>query len=380
MADEMVLDAPVLDAVDDVQDEVIDDAPVEDLPEDGEVAAVESEVKEDWRKVPANLKEFFKTPEGKAAKDAWYERGAFKEKFPEGIKQVDAVMSFLDEHGGKESLLTSLGELKGQAEELSGIQQAFAAGDPKILDRFIQDAPEGFAKMAPIMAQKWAEVDPEGWQASMSGVMAATMQQHGIGPFIERMALQLEFGKTAEVSQALQQLKEWAGGFQQRASAPVAAKSQPDARMNEREQQLNQRDEQMFNSDMNRDIDSFRNTTISKQLETFFSRRPKDEDAKGLAIDNVTSQVIKRMSADKDFQKSLNSLTAKRDKDGAMRLIKSRETAAILEIAPKVGRTIFGQPAVAKPTTTPTRTPPVARPVVQTDPKKALLNEMFSRS
>ena len=45
---------------------------------------------------------------------------------------------------------------------------------------------------------------------------------------------------------------------------------------------------------------------------------------------------------------SVGAFYARRDKEGALKLIKSRETAAIGEIAPKVGRMIFGNPGAAK--------------------------------
>jgi len=69
-----------------------------------------------------------------------------------------------------------------------------------------------------------------------------------------------------------------------------------------------------------------------------------------------------------DFQRKLDGLYRSRDKDGAMRLIKSRETQAIKDIAPKVGRTIYGSPAAAKPA--PKLVANVAKPTSQTPMKR----------
>lgn len=349
MADELgaVLEAPeVTDAV--VDDQIVDTGV--DAVDAVDLAATKEETPGDWRKVPENLKTFFKTPEGKAAKDAWFERNAYKEKFPDGIKQVNELTSFLEEHGGKDGLATALGELKGKAEEFDGLMEQIESGDPAIIAAL---SAETVSKLGPVMADQWAKSDPEGWGAAMSGVMAATIVQNGVPMFLEKMGMLLEFGKTEDVSKMIAQLKGWAGEFAEKASAPRTNQvtGQPD-RFAAREQELNQREQQAFTNEMKRDVDSFRSPLITKELDTFFKRRPNDNDAKDLAISTVRSQVIERMSADKDFQKALNALTARKDREGAIRLIKSRETSAITEIAPKVGRMIFGNPGAiqqAKP-------------------------------
>jgi hypothetical protein len=342
-----VLEAP------EVIDEVVEQEGAV-TPEEGVEIEAPVEGKEetpgDWRKVPAELKEFFKTPAGKAAKDAWFERNAYKEKFPEGIKQVNELTAFLDEHGGREGLTAALGELTGKAAELDGITAKMASGDPSLVTDL---PPETISKLAPVMAQQWQQADPEGWSAAMSGVMAATINSNGVPMFLEKMGMLLEFGKVDDAVAMLTQLKGWAGGFAEKAAAPRTEQKQQPDKFAEREQQLNQREERIFFNDIKREADeTFRTPTITKELESFFKRRPNDGDAKQLAISNVLSQVAERMKADQDYQNSLNALTSRKDRAGAIKLLKSRETAAITEIAPKVGRMIFGNPGpVAVPKT-----------------------------
>lgn len=372
-----VLEAPeVIDEVVEREGEVtqeVDDAPIEP-------SEAKEETQTDWRKVPPELKEFFKTPAGKAAKDAWFERNAYKEKFPEGIKQVNELTAFLDEHGGREGLTTALGELTGKAAELDGIAAKMQSGDPSLISDLVQNSPEGFAKLAPVVAQEWARVDPEGWGAAMSGVMAATINSNGVPLFLEKMGMLLEFGKVEDATAMLTQLKGWANGFAEKAAAPRTQQTngQPD-KLSQREQELNQREQQAFTNDMKRDVDSFRSPLITKELDSFFKRRPNDSEAKDLAISTVRSQVVERMAADKDFQSKLNALTARKDRDGAMRLIKSRETAAITEIAPKVGRMIFGNPGPVKVEAKPAPTPIRPKVEAKVDPRDAVMNRIFGR-
>jgi hypothetical protein len=342
MAEEL---GAVLDTTD--VDLAADDQAVDTAVEDAVVEVPEVKEEGDWRKVPENLKTFFKTVEGKAAKDAWFERNAYKEKFPEGIKQVNELTSFLDEHGGREGLTTALGELTGKAAELDGITSKMQSGDPSLITDFAQNSPEGFAKIAPVVAEQWAKVDPEGWGAAMSGVMAATIANNGVPMFLEKMGMLLEFGKTEDAIKMLGDLKGWAGSFGQKAAAPRTEMKQQAAKDDgraafEREKQ------DFFISKIRDEADAtFRTPAIAKELESFIKRRPNDADAKDLAISTVRSQVLERMKADAGYQKSLTAFTSRGDKEGAMKLLKSREAAAIAEIAPKVGRMIFGNPGAA---------------------------------
>ena len=335
MADEAVLDAPELEIAEPLEQ-------VEPQEEKLETeAAPEAEV--DWRKVPANLREFFKTPEGKAAKDAWYERNAFKEKLPGGVKELEGVLGFLNEHGGQESLVAALGELKGQAEELSQLNELAAKGDPRIIDALAGASSESFPQLAAAMNQKWAQADPDGWGNAMSGVMAATIQQAGIPMFLERMGMLLEFGKTDDVRAAIAQLNTWSQSFGQKAQAPVQRTQQPN-KLDAREQELNNREQTAFKSDVEASIDGVRTPAITKELEPFFKRRPGDEESKSEAIALVAGKVKAQLDADKDYVKTRDGFLARKDKAGYMKYVQSRESAVITKIAPNVGRLIFGNP------------------------------------
>jgi hypothetical protein len=338
----------VLDATD-VTEPIVEDGaePIEPVEPAEPAGEVKEETPGDWRKVPENLKAFFKTAEGKAAKDAWFERNAYKEKFPEGIKQVNELTAFLDEHGGREGLTTALGELTGKAAELDGIASKMASGDPSLITDFAQNSPDGFAKIAPVVAEQWAKVDPEGWGAAMSGVMAATIASNGVPMFLEKMGMLLEFGKTEDAMKMLGDLKGWAGSFGQKAVAPRTEMKQQ-ASKDDGRAAFEKEKQDFFISKIRDEADAtFRTPMIAKELESFAKRRPNDTEAKDLAISTVRSQVMERMKADSGYQKSLTAFTSRGDKEGAMKLLKSREAAAIAEIAPKVGRMIFGNPGAA---------------------------------
>lgn len=338
-----VLDAP------EVTDEVVEqvapegaEAPVEGV----EPVTPEVEVKGDERTMPQWIRNLKATDPiaFKAAKADFFGKRSLDEKLKDF--DLDGTKGWLEENGGREAIVASLSELQGKAAEFDGIMQKVENGELPDL------SPEAITKLGPVMAQQWAQHDHEGWSAAMSGVFAQTIADNGVPMFLEKMGMLLEFGKVEDVAKMVQDLKGWANGFAQKANAPRAPRTQqePD-KFAAREQELNQREQQAFNGEMQRSVESFRAPLISKELESFAKRRPNDTEAKELAVSTVASQVVQRLKADQKYQDSLNALWARKDKAGALKLIQSRETAAITEIAPKVGRMIFGNPgpaAVAK--------------------------------
>lgn len=343
-----VLDAPEVTNADEVVEQ-----PNEVQPEEGSEEVVQQEAqpepKGDERVLPQWIRNL-KTVDPQAFKDAkatFFSKRTLDEKLKDF--DLDGTKSFLEQYGGREGLSATLNELQGKAESLDGIITKLESADPSLVADLVQTSPEGFVQLAPVIDQQWQQADPEGWAAHVSGIFAATIQQNGIPSFLDRLDMMLEFGKADDARAMIQKLKDWAGGFAERAQAPrQAPQSKGVDKLAEREQAIAQREAQVFTEDVKRDVTSFRDPLITKELETYFSRRPKDNDARELAISTVRSQVVERMRGDKDFQNALNAFTARRDKEGALRLIKSRETAAIQEIAPKVGRMIFGNPATAK--------------------------------
>lgn len=337
-----VLDAPEVSSADEVVEQVSEAQP--EATEQRETTE-QPEVKGDERVLPQWIRNLKATdPAGfKEAKGQFFGKRTLDEKLKDF--DLDGIKGFLEEHGGRDGLTTVLGELKGKAEQYDGLLEKIEAGNREVLADI---PPESLAKLAPAVAEEWSKVDPEGWGAAMSGIIASTIQANGVPMFLERMGMMLEFGKTEDAVKMLDQLKGWAGSFTEKAQAPRTTQAKQPDKLSEREQALAKRESEVFMEDLRRDVDGFREPLIMQELDSYFKRRPNDGDAKEMAIDRVRADVIKRMSADEDFRKARTALLARKDKEGALRLIKSRETVAIKEIAPKVGRAVFGGPPAGK--------------------------------
>jgi hypothetical protein len=380
VSDEAVLDAPVLDATEPVVDETpsIESEAVPEIPE----SPVTEEVKGDERVLPQWIRNL-KTTDPAAFKEA---KGIFfgKRSIDEKLKDfdVDKTRAFLEEHGGQDGILQNLTEMRGKAEELDGVYDALKSGNAaELLKEVAETWPEAIPQLGKQAVDRWAQVDPEGWQHAMSQVMAATISQSGVPMFLERMGMMLEFGKTEEVAKAIADLKQWTGSFAQAKAPERTASRQPDNKLSEREQAISQRENAIFTQDVQRDVDSFRSPLITQELKDFIANAPADAEKKQLAEEKVIAEVQKRMAADKDLQKKLDGFWQRRDRDGFLRLAKSREATLIKDIAPKVGRTIYGSPKAAAPAPVQRTLTPIRPAVPQrgVDPRDAVMQRILSR-
>lgn len=368
MSDDLALDAPVLDD-DQIQDEPIEGEGAEERPESDATDQQQTDDAEgDGRTVPAYIKALKDVdPERyrklkadyftkKSEIDSWESR--FKAFGDDGIKEVDAVIGLLAEHGGREGIVSTLGELSSKATELDGINAAIANGDPELVKEIAELHPESFGRLAEATINQWAQTHPEDYSRVMSGIVASTIQGSGIPMFLERMGMYLEMGKTQELAQAIQQLQQWSGSFGQ-AAAKQPAQTQPRTeQVSQREAAISQREQKIYSDNYLGKLDAQRKPMIEEALKDYIAMRPDAGGTKDRAIKAAIESVEMMLGKDQQFVRAVQAFHAKGDAEGALRLVKSRESRVIAEIAKTVGEDFYGKLAPK----------PAAKPAVQAKP------------
>lgn len=365
MLDDLALDAPVLDDV--VDDQILDDAVegegAEERPEDETAAALDTKepegderrISQKWRELKATHPELFKEYKGLR-----FGKEALESKLKDF--DLDGVKSWLEEKGGRESLETAFAEMETKASELDAIYEAVASGNPDLPKELAELHPEGFGKLAEATLNQWAQTNPEDYGRVMSGIMASTLQSSGVPMFLERMAMYLEVGKTAEVGQAIQQMQQWAGAFGQAAAKPAQAPPKTD-QVAQREQALSQREQKIYSENYLGKLEAQRRPMIEDALKDYKAMRPESAGTHERALRAAIESVEQTLSKDQQFVRAVQAFHAKGDAEGALRLVRSRESRVVAEIAKAVGEDFYGKlGAKTGVRTTPRPTPvPTAR-------------------
>lgn len=313
--------------------------PVEGIEPDAE------EVAGDGRVIPQQYRDLFK--QDKTLKAMFFANREFMQQFPEGPNQAKEVMSIIAEIGGREGI----DSLKGEARELKQIDAMLANGDPQAIERFAKQSPEGFAKLAPEVMNKWYAVDPEGCNRTLCGVIANTFRSGNFETNLFLAGKMLEVGKPEEALNILKGMQEWARSFSTEASKPAAIKEKPNTDMDRRAQELDQRESQMWTENLTRSIVAARDPMIAKELEPFIKGRQLSETKREILQEAILKRASATMNADAAFTKSWNALIARKDTDGALKLSKSKMGEILPQMVAKVAREILGSPVAKKPAT-----------------------------
>lgn len=357
MADELVLDAPVLDEVEDqIQDEPIEGEGAEDRPEGDTTEEVAQETEGDGRKLPQWIRDLKATsPEAyKQAKGVFFGKDALDAKLKDF--DLDGIKSWLEEKGGRESLETAFTEMEAKASELDGINEAIASGSPDLPREIADLHPETFPQLATATLNVFAEKHPEDYTRVMSGIMSATLQSSGIPMFLEKMAMYLEVGKTDQLPAMIQQLKEWTGSFGQAAAKQPQTPQKTDV-VSQREQSVAQKERQIYTDNYLAKLDTQRKPMIEDALKDYIAQRPDSPGTKDRAIKAAIESIESTLGKDQQFIKAVQAFHAKGDAEGALRLVKSREAKVLESVAKAVGEDFYGKlgPKVTPKPATPQR-------------------------
>jgi hypothetical protein len=291
----------------------------------------------------------------KEAKSIFFGKRAIEDKLKDF--DLEGIKTWLSEAGGREGIAQRIESLEESSLQLNQINQAIQSGDTALIGEMAAAAPQHLPAFAQQAMLEWNQRDPDGYSRTVAGMLHSAIVQSGVPEFLDRMALMLQYNDTKGFGDAIKHLKEWSGSYQQYAqAAPQRGVSGPQTQISERERQLQEREDRIFKDDFARTLEGFRTPLLTQELKDYIAVRP---EAKDLALQQLAQAVEEHLSRDQAYVTKLTSLYNARDKEGAMRLIRSREAVAIKELAPKIGRMIFGAPkAAATPAAAPKVKPP----------------------
>jgi hypothetical protein len=209
MADEALLDAPEVDAVDtDVQ---LDDSSADSTASD-DSTQVDTDVQthDDTAPVISDANGQLKLSETARAeldrikaenprlaremRAALFDRQTLLAKVPGGVKEALATIEAYEAEGGSEAVQQVKAEL-GQWKDLDA---DFQAGKPEFVRDIAAGNPEAFLKAAPAVMSKFAEMAPDHYSHEVSKVFAADMAANDV--LLNMRLLQREIGMLPEAS------------------------------------------------------------------------------------------------------------------------------------------------------------------------------------
>ena len=296
----------------------------------------------------------------KQLKELFFNQKALKEAFPGGVQEVLKLKETYEGLGTPEQIQ----EVQQAAQTLDEIDTKWMAADPSFIDELVTLNPESFKKLTPVALTKFAQVDPEGYQRVMSGILSTTLAQAKMGDQLYLINYALSKGDTAEAQSLIKGIVDWIGNLDKAAKAPAPEQAKPDAEFEQRQQKLEERETEIFNRDLATDYNPWRNQQIDAALRKVANGTKIDGERREIFDNRVVLELVKMHPP--DFQENWTRLYAQGNKENLLKYAKGVDSANIVKAVAKVHALLFpGGSPKPKPPLPPGNQPPNSKPAEQ---------------
>lgn len=337
------------------------------------VPQAKPEVKVDGRALPQSVRNMMtelQKSDPKAhgfLKDVLFRDRAITQEFPGGLDEAKKMKA--DMAAISQEFPDGFDGVREQITSWNGIDEAWNAADPKVIDVWADMNPESFSKLMPTAMNKLAKTDPEGYQRYGANLILGTLQSAGINHSLNFLGRLVNSGDKEGATSVLKEITDWVSMIDQTAkSQPKAPEAQPDTG---RVSELEQREAKIWASETAGEINPYRSTLIRKEAQQYLPKGIQLDDETFEAIDaQVQRNADKLLMADPNFVKKFGAYSEARDSAGLVAFVKQK----LQDIMPSQGgkpgpvekavKLFFRQApaAVARvaPKATPSGTPPAA--------------------
>ncbi|MDE2099607.1 MAG: hypothetical protein KGL39_20310 [Patescibacteria group bacterium] len=281
--------------------------------------------------------------------------GELDREFPGGLNEVRELRDQVEEFGG----ITGIQEKLDSLQEMDGLAQQFMSADPAFVDDLIQSSPEAFSALAPVVFQKFAETNPDGFGAYIGRIVYANMQAAEI-PLVMMRLNDLVADKPQAI-EALKQLNVYLGGFRDLASKALpefkgAKSSTP------KNDDLSKREEALRSKEWQAERDSLHKGIVNTEYKRALAGRTPNSEEKAQILELFTGRAT--TAANRLFpgwqQKAQRYINAN-DKAGYLRYMETIYRRIVPEaVSSAVSSTMRGKATSTKKPATPAR--PAVKP------------------
>lgn len=128
----------------------------------------------------------------------------YEQQFPT-VREAREVRALLDSVGGREGVQ----KMQATLSDIEQIDQALAIGDPSIVDRMWDEAPDGMPKIMPALLDKFAQTKPQEYAKFIAPRSIGYLDQSGFSQAFDRMVQLYDTGKTEDAQSIRNELIQW---------------------------------------------------------------------------------------------------------------------------------------------------------------------------
>lgn len=153
---------------------------------------------------------------------------AYEKHFPT-VREASEVKALVDTFGGREGLA----QVQTTLSNLQQIDQQLEAGDPAVVKRMWDEAPQGMAKLAPVIFSELEKANPQEYAKAVAPHAIKFLDTEGFPEAFDQMVQLYREGKTKEADQLQARMAQWV--TKQRTGTTQEAKVDPRVEQLQRE-------------------------------------------------------------------------------------------------------------------------------------------------
>jgi len=251
-----------------------------------------------------------------------FERAYYKVANVDKLGSTQDLQSFketIEAHGG----LEGIAEMAEEVEASRQLEDGFKAGDPKIIDGWAKDYPDGFKKLLLPAFDRLESMDSQAWEQQAGTVSTKFLTKFGVFDAVGQLGAALKDNKPEEairlyndlVSKVLKPMQTLA---QKAASDPLAADRQ---KIEEQRQELLTREQKMFYGTVRTDVNTQVTGLINKELNTVLNGKKLDVNLGNRVRKAINEELATKTNSNPIYSRQYKAMMAGADKDKAVKFI-----------------------------------------------------------
>lgn len=334
-----VVDQPVeqevqTDAVETPADQVETEQPIgDDRPQGEQEQAQEQEqpaepgkyAPKDVVKTLRELREQFpeKAAHLRDANDALFQRDRYREQF-KTVEEAAQTKTRLEALGGWDGIRAH----QANTARLEEMNQLADTGDPRFVDAWAKEAPEGMAKAAPHFLSTFQKVNPQAFTQALQPYVRGALADSGVLHLMSRMATFMENGNTERAQEEAAGIMNWVRQIERMEADAKNVRESPEiARAREAEQKASQLQSQALNQRIDGEVKPWADEQIGKAMTDLLKAHNLTAEAKKGFVNEVHLRIQQALAADPSYQANIRALRATGDVSKIARYVKGEAQA-----------------------------------------------------
>lgn len=231
--------------------------------------------------------------------------------------ELTALKEAVELHGGIEAIE----EMKQEVEAARLLDSGFEKGDPKIIEGFVRDFPDGFKRLMPAAMDALQKLDTQAFNRLGSDIASRIFENYGVFNAIGQLgeALKAENAPPEAVklyNEIVKFLGDMQGLAKQGKTDPYADRAKE---LDQREQTIAEQQKQAFVSGINAEVNTLRTRIVNQQMATLLKGKKLDSAQRNRVMREISADFKGKIDGDELYRRQYVSLIGSGDRDKTIR-------------------------------------------------------------